>query len=120
MEPKGKNAALNKFNKLFEAHEKAFTSKKRKSKARGKEALLRPLTGECQGWAFHVPRCFNAALDITFDVNVTPPCWKQMYMLDGAILNKKILFGLRCEQRTKVAVQATMILNAMRKLAYIY
>ncbi len=77
MEHKGKNAALNRFDKLIEAHEKAFTSKKRKSKARGSEALLRPLTGECQGWAFHVPRCFNAALDISFNSKVNPPCWEQ-------------------------------------------
>lgn len=68
---------LIRFNKLLEAQEKACTSKKRKSKARGKEVLLRPLTGECQGWAFHVPRCFNTALDITFNSRINPPCWEQ-------------------------------------------
>lgn len=69
MEPKGKNIALNEFNKLIEAQEKELTSQKTKKRKKKENPLLRPPTGECQGWAFYVPRCFNAALDITFNAS---------------------------------------------------
>ena len=50
-------------------NEEILSLQKTKKRKKKENPLLRPPTGECQGWAFYVPRCFNAALDITFNAS---------------------------------------------------
>lgn len=91
MNIKEKLTPLEKFNRLIREQEKSIENQKKlfeKRKQKEPDArlhlllrksndLLRPSSGECEGWAFHVPRCFNSALDISYDTNGKIPSWKQ-------------------------------------------
>lgn len=73
-----KSEALEKFNAFISRQESYIADQIDKFKSdatensslqiqfRRENDLLRPVSGECPGWAFNVPRCFNGALDILY------------------------------------------------------